>query len=82
MEDPNPHYIHQLISKHLYIPIAISKKYYDIKISKLTFDLTISGSYENIYKLYEHIEPFNVKFRSITQTSLILEIGDFIRKIY
>jgi hypothetical protein len=83
IEDPDPHYIHQILAKHLYIPVALSKKRFNVSINnKVTFEIIISGSYEDIYELYAHIEPYGVQFHSTTQTSLIVEIGDFLRKIY
>lgn len=81
-EDKNNVHIYELLAKHYSTTVDDLKTRYDISIQVIRCEITIRGNLKNIAELFEYLSGFDIKFISITQTCLVIQIDDFIRKIY
>lgn len=80
LQDQNEDYVYEIISKHLRLAIEDTKAVYDIDCSYSRQRIFIKGSYEDIFQLFQYSQQLGVKFESITEDCLRVDMNEFINK--
>jgi len=80
--DPNPNYVYALLNKHLRKSINELQQIYQVNIHTIRREITIGGSYSDIAELFSYLCNYGLKFVSISQSKLVIDLDHFITKIY
>lgn len=80
LHDQNDDYIYEILSKHLRMTLDELKVSYKVSCSYSRQRIFILGSYENIFQLFQYSQQLGVKFESITEDCLRVDMNEFINK--
>lgn len=77
LSDPNPDYIYGFLSYKIGIPYEELKSKYEISIHKVRQRIYIKSDYEPLAQLFQLLNRFGLKYESVQQTELRIDINVF-----
>lgn len=81
-KDKDPMHIYELLSRHTGKTLTELTNLYKVEVQVIRGEIKVSSTYDGISTLFDYLTNFKIDPLSITQTVLIFELDDFIRKIY
>lgn len=82
MQDSNPVHVSEILSKHYGESVELINKRYLIKVDTFRNSIDIEGNMSNICELVNYLSSYDLKFESVTETSVRINLYSFFRKIY
>jgi len=80
--DKNPVHVYEMLEKHYGHEISTLQSRYKISVHVIRNEITIEGSTSYMCEILNYLDRKGCKFKSVTETSLVVDIDNFFRKIY
>lgn len=81
-EDGDPLDVYEILSKHYGESIDLLKTKFTINLDIIRRRIFIEGNMSDICELVQYLYSYDLKFESVTLTSVRIDLDAFFRKIY